>query len=1221
MVNFFCTLFNIRKDEWMSVLFLFTIAALVTTGSIWGSTIAYAAFLKQVGLHLLPWILVLSAILSFFATGIYTAFVDRINHQKLLTGIYIFGAASIALGLTLLYLKFSSIAFPILYLLFLARVAISNPHFITYVNSFYDIQSAKRVLPVITAGFRIGNILGGLTTPLLLAWFASDRIITIWLLTYIPIVGLVWLMPYFLRKKGASGKPPHRSTSLVKTASRRPYFLDLENIKEGFSYTIRSNYLRWIAIGTLLSMILLALIEYKTMELLLQVCGTQEELASFLALVTGIANIFALPILVFAISRLITLLGLNNVILFFPLINLFICGGLIFAPGTLSAIGAYLGYSVFPGIFQFPIDGLLYNAVPSRIKGRACAFVNGLVEPIGTLMGSLLLFIPVLVTSWWMIPLIIGILALAYVANTLVIRKQYRIALIKMLEEEDFSFMLPQESSDITTTDPIILAQLEKKLKESTSRELTVFMAQLISQTGSHEAGKILRRAIDNATDARMRSAILDVMAASNLKGDIVRDTYTTFLADPDEQVRQSAFIGLEQLMGINNKQFVALAVNMLNDSSTQVRIRVLSALSQTRDFYLMPSAMNVLNAFLADDAPSLRAQGVQILGQIEEEGALVRLAEYVNDPADEVRLEAATAIEARIHSINGHPSGTLFVAKMETLLHDPVERVRQAALQVIGHGCKQNRDLYPKLIEALSDSSPHIRATAVNNLTHLGKSVISVLHPKLNSPQLDLRKMVAVVLCRIQPEEFGPLVNTSIQGNLLNIYQQYAISDMLGSYQSSFGLMILQKVLNDRNQQLLDEIFYLMSAMHDADAVQLVNESLHSKELSLRASAMEVLETMTNPKTARLMSPFFDPEHQAEQILSIGKDVWDLPQPDMAKTLRTFLATPEEPWLRTIATFVLGELGASLTPSPRPPQPAILPDKPRVTFKLLDETNSENREINNGEGASEHIGSRRRTARRAVKPDLLSLLSDEASPETAQTSALPAVAPETKESDAIDRPSDSAPTIFTLPEIETLLASSLADSDEEVRFTAQIAQRMIAGLRKKDLLQKEHVMLSAIEKVIFLKQVSFFQGMTIEQLKVLANVCEEEFFPTDTHLFHQGESGVNLYVIVNGRVGIEQEKRKGSFVRVNTLEAYSYLGEVSVFDASPHTADAIAIQDTLTLRISREHLLALARQHPELSLQLINALNKQLRHAYDRIAELTRSRPRELHKLFDQFD
>jgi hypothetical protein len=35
----------------------------------------------------------------------------------------------------------------------------------------------------------------------------------------------------------------------------------------------------------------------------------------------------------------------------------------------------------------------------------------------------------------------------------------------------------------------------------------------------------------------------------------------------------------------------------------------------------------------------------------------------------------------------------------------------------------------------------------------------------------------------------------------------------------------------------------------------------------------------------------------------------------------------------------------------------------------------------------------------------------------------------------------------------------------------------------------------------------------------------------------------------------------------------------------------------------------------------LINVLSQRLREANDRVAELTRTRPRELHKLFDKFD
>ena len=107
------------------------------------------------------------------------------------------------------------------------------------------------------------------------------------------------------------------------------------------------------------------------------------------------------------------------------------------------------------------------------------------------------------------------------------------------------------------------------------------------------------------------------------------------------------------------------------------------------------------------------------------------------------------------------------------------------------------------------------------------------------------------------------------------------------------------------------------------------------------------------------------------------------------------------------------------------------------------------------------------------------------------------------------------------------------------------------------------------------------------------------------------------LYVIVSGRVGIEQEKQKGQ-ARLATLETQAYFGEMTLFENSPRSATAVALQDTLTLRLRREPLIALARQYPDLSLELIKVLSDRLRQANRRIAELTRSRPRELQKIYD---
>jgi CRP-like cAMP-binding protein len=188
------------------------------------------------------------------------------------------------------------------------------------------------------------------------------------------------------------------------------------------------------------------------------------------------------------------------------------------------------------------------------------------------------------------------------------------------------------------------------------------------------------------------------------------------------------------------------------------------------------------------------------------------------------------------------------------------------------------------------------------------------------------------------------------------------------------------------------------------------------------------------------------------------------------------------------------------------------------------------------------------------------------------------------------------------------------------VRQAASLARRRITGRNGTGANNQEGFVLSVIEKIILMREVPFFQGMTVEQLKVLASVCEEQFIPTDGRVFEQGDAGGTLYVIVSGRVAIEQQKRAGSSARLATLGAHTYFGEINLFDGSPHSAAALALQDTQVLRLRREPLIALARQHPGLSLALINVLSKGLRDANDRIADLTRSKPKELHKLYDAF-
>jgi len=1232
MTQFLNKLFNIRSEEWPRLLLLYAMLLAVTLGAVWGETIVAAAFLEQVGVRGLPWFFMVRALLSIPAVAIYTAFADRMASRKLLIAILLIGGAGILVGLGLLNLGIATIAYPLLYLLiYVPLTDILSAHWYTYIDSFYDTRAAKRVVPVLGTAGSIGGIIAGLSMESLNKVFSPNGIILVWL-SMLGIMALgAWLMPHLIKSRNGAAQS---SAPIVKAkGTEKAHVSYVSELREGYHYVTQSRFLRGIAIATLVVVILLNFVGYRTSEIIVDKLQTTEAMANFYGLVTGIANLIMLPFQLFLLSRIIGWIGIGNAFMLFPIGNLAICAGLVFLPGLPTAALGYFGSTALYGNVGYQINSLLYNAVPLRIKGRARAFIDGLVAPVGAFLGSILL-LPPFVAVGWFLPAFILALAFSYITNTLIVRRQYGQALVKMLEQEDYSFLLTQNVSELTVADPATLNKLREKLESSSSHELTVFMAQLISRIGGRDAIPILSHTAHTAPESHTRAAILDVIAAADLRGDAVRQLYLDLMADPAGQVRQSAIVGLQQLVAPNDPEFLTYMANMVYDPDIKVRGQALIVLVQVDKLYTLKPAVDALEAILTGDNSQHRAYGVRILGQIKSEHTLNRLMTYLDDPADEVRLEAALAVEAAVQKAMLNDAQKAEIeAKISRRLNDPVERTRRAALVVLGH--TGSRKTYPSIVNALTDASPQVRETAAATLVALGKAIIPVVHPKLDAPDAQLRKMAAVVLSRINPKEFGPLiVGANITGNLLAIYGNFGLAEALEACATYPAFGVLQSALREQGQRLTAEIFYLLSAIQDPNSVDIISDSLRSDNPRTRANAVEALESLTSPKTAELIAPLFEPETPTSKLLELSKETWDMEPPDTVETIHKLAALPEDPWVRTMTAFALGQLGAALAPPvtmtpPTPESPSAAPEAeprramPKDLFAALDAPKAEApqptpppADAAPADGAPAD-GTPAPRARRRPPADLFGALDGPRTETPAANITAIKAKPEATQPAASAVPTCTLP--LTLAQVEALLETALKDPVEEVRLAAQTAKRLIAGVQTDFM--KEDLMLSAIEKIIFLKEVPFFQGMTIDQLKILANVCEEETYEEDTHIYNNDDPGGALYVVVNGRVGIEQEKRAGSFARLATVEAHSYFGEANFFDSSPHTTSAVAIQDTLTLRLRREPLIALARQNPEMSLALINVLSERLRESNDRIADLTRARPRQLNKLFDQYD
>lgn len=169
--------------------------------------------------------------------------------------------------------------------------------------------------------------------------------------------------------------------------------------------------------------------------------------------------------------------------------------------------------------------------------------------------------------------------------------------------------------------------------------------------------------------------------------------------------------------------------------------------------------------------------------------------------------------------------------------------------------------------------------------------------------------------------------------------------------------------------------------------------------------------------------------------------------------------------------------------------------------------------------------------------------------------------------------------------------------------------------------------MLSREEKIHFLKQVATFQHLNDSQLEKLANICEEELFPAGTRIFSQGDPGEALYIVVEGRVGVEREisdtsQDKTDTVSLMIVKDHEYFGEMSLFHDAPRSVTATALRDTRTLKVSQGDFGEFVEQYPKMLIDLNSLLCQRLVEAYDKISELKLSRkPRELRNLYDKLD
>ena len=131
------------------------------------------------------------------------------------------------------------------------------------------------------------------------------------------------------------------------------------------------------------------------------------------------------------------------------------------------------------------------------------------------------------------------------------------------------------------------------------------------------------------------------------------------------------------------------------------------------------------------------------------------------------------------------------------------------------------------------------------------------------------------------------------------------------------------------------------------------------------------------------------------------------------------------------------------------------------------------------------------------------------------------------------------------------------------------------------------------------LAHVELFAGLEKKDLQILAGSCRERTYSAGSRLIKQGETGVGLYVITDGKVHISRETDPDKAeIDLGTVGPGNVLGEMSLLDDLPRSANVTAVTGVTALLLPVWEFRTTLRNQPDIALRLLATLSRRLRKA-----------------------
>ena len=777
---------RIRPGEERRTAIMAAYAASAIGAVVVGRSVRDALYLAHGTARGLSWLYILSSAAIVAVSYGYARIADKVPRGAL-NAVSAVGCAAICASFwALVHGSAGRWVYPALYVFVEAMGSLVVIQFWTMANDVFHAREAKRLFGLIGAGGTLANVIFGL----LVSRYARR----------IGAPNLLWLMVVQLTSCALLARAGARLISTAPLIGMRRARRTVPVLSRAGIAFLGNRHLMLVAAVAAVSAAAVTVVDFQ-FKLAAASVLPQNELAGYFGRFYGICGGIALAVQIWITGRLLERHGILASLLPLP-------AGLALGSGFSAALpnpGLFVA-SLAKGsdtIFRYTINDasmqLLYVPVQPSVRGRAKAFIDGILKPTAiALTGVVLLFYKESGGKGRPLTFAVLLLVALWILFLVRARSEYVRTLVESLERRQ----LDLTATPLAATSDATVRALRIALKGDAPT--TLHAISLLQHVPGVDFSAELRDLLAHP-DPRIRSGAVEQLGETGVE--TAHGAMRELLADPVPQVRAAA---LGAVCAIEREQAVSTVLPFLDATNLAlVRAAAAEALGNigVRGFY------RPLIAFLRDRDPRVRRRAIAAAGKLRNLELLPPLIEQLKDRR--TVLEAASALTS---------FGPEIVPTLREVLTD----------EAADAGCRRGvalvlqrlatREAVEALVLAVSAGSPPVRKAAARSLSRITRRrqgvpvdvqrVEAAVHAELAAARLALAGLKRLDLPALPP---GLLPRN--------------VADLLSL-----------AFLEERDQRVLQALL-LLEVLLPQVRLEAIGEHLRSDLAASRGNAIEVLD------------------------------------------------------------------------------------------------------------------------------------------------------------------------------------------------------------------------------------------------------------------------------------------------------------------------------------------------------------------------------------------